>query len=128
MVRVVRPRICDIVQHFLAVKPKTLGDGQQPNRAESPLCVDVQALALAAAHVHGQLARYRQSVADLRFTRTELAKEFRDGTRLDASAEQGVEVLGAGGDVDELGASGVNFCSTLEPERNDLMSWREGLT
>ena len=123
MVRVVRPRVCNVVQHFLAVQTQALCDGQQPNRTEGPLRVDIQALALATTHVHGQLARHRQSVADLRFTRTELAKELGDGARLDAPAEQRVKVLGTGGDMDEFRASGVNFGSTLEPERNNLVSW-----
>lgn len=127
MVRIVRPCIRDVVQHLLAVQTQALGDGKQPNRTERPLRVDVQALPLTAAHVHGQLAGHRQGVADLRFTSAELAKQLGDGARLDASAEQRVEVLGAGRDVDELGSAGVDFCGTLEPKWNDLVSYQETL-
>ena len=100
-----------------------MGHSQQTHWTEGALGVDVQTLAFAAAHVEGQLAGDGQGVTDLRFACTELAEDLGDTASLDTTGEKGVEILGAGGDVDELGASGVNFCSTLESERNNLVSW-----
>ena len=59
-------------------------------------------------------------MADLRLARAELAKELRDRARLDPAAEEGVEVLGAGRDVDELGAAFVDDGCALKAERDDL--------
>jgi hypothetical protein len=50
-----------------------LGDLDEALRAEGALRVDVHGLALAAAHVDGQLARHAQRVAQLRLPAAELA-------------------------------------------------------
>lgn len=73
MVCVVCPRVCNVVQDFLAIESIPLGDGKHSNRSERALSVNVQALALSAAHRYWQLARHCQSMADLRLARPELA-------------------------------------------------------
>ena len=59
-------------------------------------------------------------MADLRLSRTELAKELGDGARFDSPAEESVEVLRSGGDVDEFGATFVDDGGALKSERYNL--------
>ena len=48
-------------------------------------------------------------MTDLRFSRPELAEDLSHRACFDAAGEQGVELFGAGGDGDELGAALVHF-------------------
>ena len=57
-------------------------------------------------------------MTDLRFSRPELAEDFCDRAGFDATGEQGVELFGAGGDGDELGAALVHFGSGGEAHGN----------
>ena len=115
MVSVVSPGVGHVVQHvvprpetyrslfiarlFLCQKTSclqsvSLSDRQQPFRSEGSLGVDVEALALGASHVDGQLAGDGQSVTQLAFACTELAKQLGDGTRLDAAIQELVQFFG----------------------------------
>lgn len=121
MVRVVGARVRYVVKNLFTVETEALCDSQQPNGAERALRVDVEALALATTHAHGQLASDGECVAELRLARAELAKHLGDCARLDSTwrrnesappnkkkahenhtSQKRVELFGAGGDVDEL--------------------------
>ena len=109
MIAIVCPCIRNVIQHLLATQPIPIRNRQTPYGAKGAFGVDVQAFPLAAAHVKGQLAGDGEGVADLRLAGAELAKDFGDAARFEAAGEEGVELLGARGDGDELGAAGVHF-------------------
>ncbi|KAI0639496.1 hypothetical protein C8Q77DRAFT_68620 [Trametes polyzona] len=123
VVRVICACVCDIVQHFLAIQSQPLRDRQKADWTEGSLSVDVQALALSAAHVDRKLARYSKCMADLRLPGPELAEELRDCARLDAAPEESVKVLGARRDMYEFCTTSVNFGGTLKAQRNNLQGW-----
>jgi len=109
VVRVVGARVGHVVEHLLAREAVAVGDGEEAHGPEGALRVDVQALALAAAHVEGQLARHGEGVADLTLARAELAEDLGDAARFDAPGEERVELLRAGCDGDEFAAALVHF-------------------
>ena len=96
VVRVVGSGVGDVVQDFFAGEAVAVGDGEEAHRAEGAFGVDVEAFALAAAHVEGKLAGYGEGVADLGLAGAELAEDFGDGAGFDAACEEGVELFGAG--------------------------------
>ena len=59
-------------------------------------------------------------MADLRFSRPEFAEYLCHGARFDAAGEQGVELFGASGDGDELGAALVHFRSSGEAHGDEF--------
>lgn len=59
-------------------------------------------------------------MADLGFPRSKFPEDFCDGARFDAAREQGIQLLGAGGDGDELGAALVHFCCGGEAHRDEF--------
>jgi hypothetical protein len=95
-------RAAHVVEHVLPVESILLGNLDQPLWSEGALRVDVHGLAFSAALLERQLGRHAQRVAKLRLARTKLAEDLGDGTGLDASAQQLVEVLGPGREVDDL--------------------------
>lgn len=124
MVGVVRPCIGHVIKHLLAVQTQPLRNMQQTNGTESTLGVDVQALSLASTHVNGKLTCHRESMADLRFSGTELPEQLGNCARLDSPAEEGVEVLRPGSYMHEFVAASMYLCCTLEAERYYLLGYR----
>jgi hypothetical protein len=79
MVRIIRPRICHIVQDLLPAQAVSLRNGEEPNGTESSLGVDVETLAFTTTHTYGQLACHCKRVAYLGLSSAEFTKEFSDG-------------------------------------------------
>jgi len=118
MIGIVRSSIGDIVQNFFPVQTVSLRNSEKTNRTESPLRVDVQALSLPTTHVYRQLTCDGERVAQLRFSRPELPKEFGNCTGLDTTlnrrqhapgstinrltAQERIEVLRSGSYVHKL--------------------------
>ena len=120
VVRVVGAGVGDVVEDLFAREAVAVRDGEEPHGAEGAFRVDVEAFALAAAHVEGELAGYGEGVADLGFPCAEFAEDFRDGAGFDAAGEEGVELFGARGDGDELGATLVHFGGGGEAHGHDF--------
>lgn len=93
---------------------------QQSLRPECALCVNVQALALAAALANGQLASDRHRMADLCFARSKFAEHFGDRAGLNAAAEQFVQLPRAGRQHHNLGALLVEVGGRVEAHRHQL--------
>lgn len=87
MVGVVGAGVRDVVEHLLAVQAKALRDCEEADRAEGSLSVNVETLALAAAHAHRQLAGNGKRMAELRLARAELAEHLRDRAGFDPAWE-----------------------------------------
>ncbi|KAI3485224.1 hypothetical protein L1887_51509 [Cichorium endivia] len=122
VVGVVGTRIRHVVEHLFAVEPVTLGDSEQTSGTEGTFRVDVQALALASAHVDRKLAGDCQCMAELTLARPELAVKLGDAACLHATAEDGIEVLGSRRDRDELVPARVELGSRGEAHRHQLGS------
>lgn len=120
MIGVVSSCVGNIVEDFFPREAVAVGDREQTDGAEGALGVDVQTLALAAAHVEGQLAGDGEGVANLGLSGAEFAKEFGNTAGFDAAREEGVEVLGAGGDGDELGTALVDLGGGSEAHGHEL--------
>lgn len=123
MVGVVCSCVGNVVEDFLAGKAVACSDGEAADRAEGSFRVDVEALPFAATHVEWELACYGESVADLGLSCAELAKDLGNGAGLYTAGEEGVELLGAGGDGDEVGAALVHFCGGGEAHGDMFSSW-----
>ncbi|EPY29658.1 DNA repair protein RAD51 [Strigomonas culicis] len=102
VVRVEGPCAGHVREHVLRVQLVALRDGDEPLRAERALRVDVERHALRAALRDGHLARHAERVAELRLAGAELPEELRDAARLDAAAEQLIQLAAAGRDDDNL--------------------------
>lgn len=120
MIRIVGARICHIIQDLFTRKTVSISDRQQTHRPKSSLGVYVQTLALATAHVKGQLTGDCEGMANLGFTGTEFAKELRNTASFDTAGQERVEILGASGDGDELGAALVDLGGGGETHRYEL--------
>lgn len=120
MVGVVGSCVGNIVQDLFARETVTVGHRKQTHGTKSTLGVDVQTLALAAAHIEGQLAGHGEGMTDLGLSSTEFAEKLSDTAGLDAAREKGIEVLGAGGDGDELGTALVDLGGRGEAHRHKL--------
>lgn len=127
MIGVVGTSVGDIVQDFFAGEPIPVRHRQKSNRTKGSLCIDVQALPFAAAHVEWQLAGDSKRVAYLRLARPELTEKFGNTTRLEAARKEGVELLGAASDGDQLRTAGVHLGRSREPHRNELGGFGEDL-
>jgi len=80
VIRVICSCIGNIIQYFFSVQAVSLCNSEKTNGTESALRVDVQTLSLPTTHVHWELARYGECMAQLGFSRPELPKEFCDRT------------------------------------------------
>jgi hypothetical protein len=78
VVRVVGAGVGHIVEDILVREAVPLSNGKEALGAERALRVNVEAFALAAAVVDGQLAGDGQGMAQLRLARAELAEHFRE--------------------------------------------------
>jgi len=123
VVGVVGAGVGDVVEDLFAGEAVAVGDGEEAHGAKGALGVDVQTLALAAAHVEGQLTGHGQRVADLALARPELAEDLRDAARLHPAGEQRVELLRARRDGDQLAASLVHFRRGGEAHRDEFGGW-----
>lgn len=110
----------NVVENLFAREAKAVGDRQEADGPEGTLCVNVQTLALAPAHVEGELAGDSECVADLRLAGTELSKDLGDAAGLNTTGEQSVKVLGASGDGDELAAALMHLGGGSEPHGDKL--------
>lgn len=109
MIGVVSAGVGDIVQYLLARQAVSVRHGQKSHRSECSFSINIQTLPLPTTHIKRQLTCHGKGMADLGFSSPELAEDFCDGARFDATSEQGVELFGASGDRDELGAALVHF-------------------
>ena len=68
-------------------------NGGKRSVPEGSFGVDVEALSLGASHVNGQLTCDGHGVTKLTLSRSELAEKLGDGTGLDATVQQLVQLL-----------------------------------
>ena len=120
VVRVVGARVGDVVEDLFAREAVPVRHGQESHGSECAFGVDVQTFPLPTAHVEWQLTCHGEGMADLRFPCPEFAEYFRDRAGFDAAGEQGVELFGAGGNGDELGATLVHFGGGGEAHGDDF--------
>ena len=100
LVGVVCAGVSYVVEDLLFVQAEALGDRNQTLWAECALTVDIHGHAFATALRNWQLASDAQRMTDLGLAGAELAEDFRDGARLNATAQQLVEGLAAGRQMD----------------------------
>mmetsp|Transcript_72456 Transcript_72456/g.235364 ORF Transcript_72456/g.235364 Transcript_72456/m.235364 type:complete len:275 (-) Transcript_72456:25-849(-) len=124
MLGIVCPRIGDVLEDVLLVQAVALGDLHQPLRAEGPLCVDVQRLALAPTAVDGQLARHAERVAELGLPTPELAEDLRDLPGLDPTLQQAIQLGGARGDLHHVLAHHQHLRSADHAHGDQLLGRR----
>ena len=124
VVRVVGAGVGDVVEDLFAREAVAVRDGEEAHGPEGAFGVDVKAFSFPTAHVEGQLTGHGEGVADLGFARSEFAEYLCHRARFDAAGEQGVELLGAGGNGDELRAALVHFCGSCEAHGDEFGGWR----
>jgi hypothetical protein len=120
VIRIVSPSVRDIVQHLLARQSKSVGNGEEPDRPKRALRVYIETFPFSTTHVKRELAGYGQSVADLTFASTKLAKKFGHGSSFNAAREESVEILGSSCNGDELAASLVHLSRRGKAHRDEF--------
>lgn len=85
MIRVICPRIRDIIQDLFSVQSQALCDGKQSNGTESTLGVDIETFTLPTSHIDRELTCYGKSMTDLGLSCPELAEELGYGAGLDTT-------------------------------------------
>src|SRR5271170_1947749 len=134
MIRIIRPRICNIIQYLLPIQPIPFSNRKYPRRSKRSLGINVKTFPFSTAHVDRKLTSHCQSMTNLTFTRTKFSKDFGDGTGFNASSEEGVELLGSGVETYEFGTADMEFCGCSKAHRNEFGSytstrvWEGGLT
>ena len=78
MVRIIGTRISDIIEYFVPVQTVAFGRGQETDGPERAFGINVETLALATAHIGGELAGDRELVTKLRLARAKLAEKLCD--------------------------------------------------
>jgi hypothetical protein len=139
MIRIIRPRICDIIQYLFSVQSIALRNGQETHGTESAFSINVQTLAFPATHAYGKLAGHGEGVTELGLARAELTKKLSDRTSLDAAcpynsqqhdkeklgrfhtAKQSVELLGARRNVHKLRSTRMYLRRALKTKGDDLL-------
>mmetsp|Transcript_34704 Transcript_34704/g.107876 ORF Transcript_34704/g.107876 Transcript_34704/m.107876 type:complete len:391 (-) Transcript_34704:51-1223(-) len=99
---VVRAGVRHVLQDVLLVEAVSACNGDEPLRPERALRVDVESLALRAAVLGRHLAGHAQRMAQLGLAAAELPEDLRDLARLDAAAEEAIQLRGARGQHDHL--------------------------
>src|SRR5271154_6685658 len=123
MIRIIRPRICNIIQYLLPIQPIPFSNRKYPRRPKRSLGINVKTLPFSTTHVDRKLTSHCQSMTDLTFTGTKFSKDFGDGTGFNASSEEGVELLRSGVETYEFGTADMEFCGCSEAHGNEFRSY-----
>ena len=122
MLGVVCARVRNVIEHIIRIHAEAVGNLRESLWTEGTLGVHIHGFTLATASLDRQLARHAERVANLRLARPELAVNFRQTSRLDATFEDVIEFLASRGDVDNMFPRFLHVSRRRESHGNVLRS------
>mmetsp|Transcript_8648 Transcript_8648/g.21084 ORF Transcript_8648/g.21084 Transcript_8648/m.21084 type:complete len:309 (+) Transcript_8648:431-1357(+) len=93
---VVGPCVCHIFEGDCGVHPESLGNALEARWTEGAFSINVDGLSLSATFRNSHLTCNTKRMAELRLARTEFSEHLREGSRLDPSLEELVQLRRSG--------------------------------